>query len=223
MLTIALDGPSGAGKSTVAKSIAKSLGIMYLDTGAMYRATAVHVIANGGDVNNFSTIEPLLKTLNINMLYTDGGLKVMLGSTDVSDKIREHHISKAASDVSKHPAVRIALVEQQRKIASEQDCILDGRDIGSYVLPNANFKFYLTATSKERATRRYNELKEKGTLGKSTLEEIQKDIEERDYQDMNRDFAPLVQTKDAHLIDSTNMSIEQVVSAVSDIISQKKN
>jgi cytidylate kinase len=222
MLNIALDGPSGAGKSTVAKLLAMRSGIMYLDTGAMYRATAVHVLDNGGDVNDANSVQALLPSLEIKMQDDAGTLKVMLGSVDVSEKIREHHISKAASDVSKHHAVRLALVEQQRQIASENDCVLDGRDIGSFVLPNAKFKFYLTASVSERASRRYNELKQKGTLN-STFEEIERDIAERDYQDMNRDFAPLVQAKDAVLIDSTGMSIEEVVGQAERVIYTKKN
>ena len=206
MINIAIDGPSGAGKSTVAKALAKRLGFVYLDTGAMYRAAALFAQNQGVDVNDEAAVEGILPQLDIRM--TAQG--VFLAHGDVSEDIRKHSMSKAASDISKHKAVRVRLVEMQRQIAASGNCVLDGRDIGTYVLPNARYKFYLTASVAERARRRFSELEAKGG-NKSTLQDIQRDIEERDYNDMNRDFAPLRQAEDAVLVDSSSMSIDEVV------------
>lgn len=221
MINIAIDGPSGAGKSTIAKYLANLLGITYLDTGAMYRAVAVYALSKSVDPNDEENVVPLLKDIIIDFVGDNQNKKILLNGEDVSDKIREHHISKCASDISKIPAVRLFLVEMQRKIASESNVVLDGRDITSYVLPNAKYKFYLTADASVRAIRRYEELKAKG--GTLTLEQVLADIKDRDYNDMNRSFAPLVQTNDSILIDSSKLTPQQVVEEIIKHIDEVKN
>lgn len=221
MINIAIDGPSGAGKSTIAKYLANLLGITYLDTGAMYRAVAVYALSKNVDPKDEENVVPLLKDITIKFVGDNQNKKILLNGEDVSDKIREHHISKCASDISKIPAVRLFLVEMQRKIASESNVVLDGRDITSYVLPNAKYKFYLTADASIRATRRYEELKSKG--GTLTLEQVLADIKDRDYNDMNRSFAPLVQTNDSILIDSSKLTPQQVVEEIIKYIDEVKN
>lgn len=221
MINIAIDGPSGAGKSTIAKYLANLLGITYLDTGAMYRAVAVYALSKNVDPNDEENVVPLLKDITIKFVGDNQNKKILLNGEDVSDKIREHHISKCASDISKIPAVRLFLVEMQRKIASDSNVVLDGRDITSYVLPNAKYKFYLTADASVRATRRYEELKAKG--GTLTLEQVLADIKDRDYNDMNRSFAPLVQTNDSILIDSSKLTPQQVVEEIIKYIDEVKN
>lgn len=221
MINIAIDGPSGAGKSTIAKYLANLLGITYLDTGAMYRAVAVYALSKNVDPNDEENVVPLLQDITIKFVGDNQNKKILLNGEDVSDKIREHHISKCASDISKIPAVRLFLVEMQRKIASESNVVLDGRDITSYVLPDAKYKFYLTADASVRATRRYEELKAKG--GILTLEQVLADIKDRDYNDMNRSFAPLVQTNDSILIDSSKLTPQQVVEEIIKYIDEVKN
>ncbi len=212
MINIAIDGPCGAGKSTISKLVANKLGITYLDTGAMYRAVALYVYRQSVDVNDVEKVVPMLENIKIGYADIEGEKHILLNGEDVSSAIREHYMSKLASDVSKIPAVRLFLVEMQRAIASENDVVLDGRDITSYVLPNAKFKFYLTADSEERATRRYKELIAKGQ--EVDFDQIHNDIVDRDYNDMHRDFAPLTQTQDSMLIDSTHMSIDDVVELI---------
>ena len=209
MLNIAIDGPSGAGKSTIAKELAKVLDIIYLDTGAMYRAIGLKALRLGIDTEDEIGIKGILDSTNIEILYENGTQKVILDGEDVSIAIREHQVSKAASNVSKIPEVRLKLVAMQRDIASKNNVVLDGRDITSYVLPNANYKFFLTATAEERAKRRYNELIEKGQ--NVIYENILNDINDRDYNDTHRDFAPLTRTSDSIYIDSTDMTKEQVI------------
>lgn len=212
MLNIAIDGPAGAGKSTVAKMIAAKLGIVYLDTGAMYRAVGYYMVSRGIDCGNESAVVPLLDGIKMDIVYEDGAQKVFICGEDVTPYIREHNISMAASTVSKIPAVRIKLVELQRDIASRIPCVLDGRDIGSYVLPNAKHKFFMTADVQERAQRRHLELTQKGIH--ISLSEVLADIEARDYQDSNRAFAPLRATEDAIIIDTTNLSPEQTAQII---------
>ncbi len=212
MLNIAIDGPSGAGKSTISKMLAKKLGIIYLDTGAMYRAVALYVYRKGVDVNDREKVVPLLEEIKIEFCGDGDEKKIYLNGEDVSSAIREHAVSKMASDVSKIKEVRLFLVEQQRAIAKKNDVVLDGRDITSFVLPDSKYKFFLTATPEERARRRYEELKAKGS--DISYETVLADVNDRDYNDTHRDFAPLVQTEDSVLIDSTNMTTDDVIEVI---------
>jgi cytidylate kinase len=209
---VAIDGPAGAGKSTIAKAVARKLGILYLDTGAMYRAVALHCIKQGLIANEIDAVEKTLALVNINVNYVNGVQIIFLNNQDVTNDIRTQEVGNAASAFSAIPAVRLFLVEIQRKIAEKQEFVIDGRDIGTYVFPNAKYKFYLTASIKERAKRRHKEMIEKG-MGKN-LSEIEADIAIRDHNDMSRKFAPLKQAEDAVLIDSTQHSIDAVVDII---------
>ena len=219
-MKIALDGPAGAGKSTVAKALAKKLNIMYLDTGAMYRGVALHMLNENVALNDSEGVIKALENIDFLVKYEDGVQKIYLSGEDVFAKIRENRISAAASDFSALKPIRLFLVEMQRKTANENDCILDGRDIGTYVLPDADFKFYLTADSLERAKRRVKELAEKGEIVE--LEKIKAEIEQRDYNDSHREFAPLRQAEDAILVDSTNMTAQEVEDFIAGIIKAGK-
>ena len=211
-MNIAIDGPSGAGKSTVAKELAKRLNITYLDTGAMYRTVALKSLLIGVDVADVKGVEAMLPSVNLDIKYIDGVQHVYLDGRDVSKEIREHRMSKAASDISRIPAVRLKLVEMQRALAAKYDCVLDGRDITSYVLPNAEYKFFITASPEVRAKRRFDELAAKGeTIDFSVLLE---DIKKRDYNDSHRDFAPLTRTEDSVYIDTSDMTIDEVIDTV---------
>lgn len=212
MKNIAIDGPSGSGKSTVAKLLAKKLEITYLDTGAMYRGMGYFALKNNIDPSDEKEVTKILDTLNMEIKYKNGEQKVLVNGEDVTPYIRENHISMAASTISKIPSVRLKLVDLQRKIAASNDCVLDGRDIGSYVLPDAKYKFYLTASAEERAKRRFLELKEKGQ--NIPYDEVYNDIVRRDEQDSTRAFAPLVVAKDAIVIDTTNLKIEETLAKV---------
>lgn len=219
-IQIAIDGPSGAGKSTMAKLISQRLGIMYLDTGAMYRALALKAIRSNIDTKDSEKVTGLLSDFNISIKYENGSQKVILNNEDVSDKIRTDEVSMGASNVSAIPAVRKRLVELQQEMASNTSVIMDGRDIGTHVLPNADVKIFLTAGVAQRALRRYNEQKEKGILKKS-LDEIEKEIEVRDYNDSHRAASPLRQADDAVLLDTSNYSIEESVEKILEIIRSK--
>lgn len=214
-MKIAIDGPSGAGKSTVAKILAKRLNLLYIDTGAMYRAVALYAFNKGIEISPESII-PLLDDIKINVRYSRGRQKILLNNKDVTAQLRKHIISKLASDVAVIPEVRKFLVAIQRELASKNDVVLDGRDIGTYVLPNADFKFYLTASLEERAKRRFLELTKRHEVHE--LEKIKKDIEERDFNDSNREFAPLKKADDAIEIDSTKYNVEEVVNMMIEII-----
>ncbi len=208
MINIAIDGPAGAGKSTIAKLIAKEKGFIYLDTGAMYRALAVYALKNGVDPLNEKAVDKLIVGVNMDIKYIDGVQHIIVCGEDVTSKIRENHVSKAASDISAHPSVRIKLVELQREFAKNHDVVLDGRDIGTFVLPDTPYKFYLTASEEVRAMRRVKDLAERGqTVEFNTVLE---EIKQRDYNDSHRQFAPLRQADDAVFIDSSEMSIEEV-------------
>ena len=211
-MNIAIDGPSGSGKSTIAKMLAKQLGISYLDTGAMYRALGYFVLDGGIDPSDEAKIKPLLNGITMDVWTENGVQQVSVNGVNVTPYIRENRISMAASTVSKIPDVRLKLVDLQRKIAAKTDCVLDGRDIGSYVLPNADYKFYMTADSRVRAERRQAELAQKGE--NIPFDEILEDIERRDAQDKNRAFAPLVICEDAIVIDTSALSIEEVCDKV---------
>lgn len=219
MINIAIDGPSGAGKSTIAKSIAARKKITYLDTGAMYRAVGLKVYMTDSDMYDENQLDRILDNLDLDIKYVNGEQKVFLDGKDVSKDIREHQISKLASDVSAIPACRLKLVDLQRRIAEKSDCVLDGRDIGTYVLPDANVKIFLTASPEVRATRRYKELLAKGQ--KVEYDKVLSDINERDKNDSSRAFAPLKKADDAVEIDSSDMTIEQVIAVIDEILSQK--
>ena len=212
IIRIALDGPSGSGKSTIAKRLSSKLNILYLDTGAMYRATALKALSLGIDTFDEVGVKTFNSDINLEIKYVDGAQHTFLDGEDVSERIREPHVSMAASNISSLKCVRLKMVEMQRQIASKMSCVLDGRDIGSYVLPNADYKFYITASVDVRADRRFKELTLKGH--KIDFDELKKEIEQRDYNDKNRDFAPLTKASDAIEIDTSFMSVEQVISKV---------
>lgn len=218
-INIAIDGPAGAGKSTVAKHISKILGIIYLDTGAMYRAVALKAITSGIATKDAKALEELVKDIDIKVDLKGEEQRIFLDGRDVTHLIRTPEVSIGASDVSAIPAVRIKLVELQREIARTNDVVMDGRDIGTYVLPNANYKFFLTASLDERAKRRYKELLEKGAT-ETKYDDVLKDISYRDKNDSSRAFAPLAKAEDAVEIDTTDLSLEQVIEK---ILSKIKN
>ena len=215
-MIIAIDGPAGAGKSTIAKILSKQLNMIYLDTGAMYRACGLKAFRLGVDLADHESVENMLKTTDIAIGYTDGVIQVYLDGENVSTDIRKPEISKMASDISAIPAVRYAMVEMQRKLASNADTILDGRDIGTFVLPNADVKIFLTASAKARAKRRYDELCAKGR--NVTLEQVYNEMVERDKNDSTRDVAPCVPAKDAVILDNSNLDFNGTVEAVLNII-----
>ncbi len=219
-MNIAIDGPAGAGKSTIAKLLAAKLGILYLDTGAMYRAVGLKALNTGVDISDAAAVEKMLADTKIDVTQENGVQHVYLDGNDVSSAIRENAVSKAASDISAVPCVRYKMVELQREIASRCDTVLDGRDIGTFVLPNAEYKIFLTASAEERAKRRYAELKAKGSM--LTLEQIKDDIVKRDYNDSHRTLAPLKKADDATEVDTTAMSIDDVVGRIYAIIGAKK-
>lgn len=217
-IVIALDGPSGSGKSTVAKFLSDKLNILYLDTGAMYRATALKALNLGIDTFDEEGVKTFINDINLEIKYIDKSQHTFLDGEDVSQKIREPHMSMAASNISSLKTVRLKMVEMQRKIASDISCVLDGRDIGSYVIPDADYKFFITASPEVRAKRRFDELKAKNF--DVNYDEILKDIEKRDYNDIHRDFSPLVQAKDAVYIDTSDMNIEEVTNKILSFIKQ---
>ena len=209
---VAIDGPAGAGKSTVAKSVAALKNFIYVDTGAMYRAMALYFLRQGIDKTDENAINATLDKVEITIRYENGAQQVILNGRDVSGKIRTEAVGNAASVVSAYRAVRQALLALQQNLAKTSNVIMDGRDIGTCVLPNAQTKIYLTASSHVRAVRRYKELTEKGQM--CNLEEIEQDIIDRDYRDMHREIAPLTQAADAVLLDSSEMTIDQVVDGI---------
>ncbi|XCP83883.1 (d)CMP kinase [Roseburia hominis] len=209
---IAIDGPAGAGKSTIAKLVAKKKGYIYVDTGAMYRGMAIHFIKKGICPEETKKIAAACADAKVTIGYEDGVQQIYLNGENVTSMLREEAVGNMASMSSAVPAVRAKLLDLQRNLAQEKDVVMDGRDIGTHVLPNADVKIYLTASVECRANRRYKELTEKGIS--CDLEEIAKDIEERDARDMNREIAPLKQAEDAHLIDSSDMTIDEVVDKI---------
>ena len=214
MINSAIDGPAGAGKSTVARAVAKKLGILYLDTGAMYRAMALKAMREGIDPNDKEQVLPLLECTEIYAKNISGTQHTYLDGEDVSGLIRTPEISRGASDISAIPDVRIKLAQIQRNIAHTSDVVMDGREIGSYVIPECENKFYVTASVDERARRRLLELKEKGGDNGMTVEDMAKDIAERDYNDSHRAVAPLLRLPEAILIDTTDLTIDEAVNAV---------
>lgn len=209
---IAIDGPAGAGKSTIAKLIAEKKNYIYVDTGAMYRAMALYFLEAGISADDQGKIESSVDQIDVTITYENGEQVVWLNGRNVNGLIRTEEVSRMASATSVNPKVRTKLVELQRKLAAKENVVMDGRDIGTVVLPDANVKIYLTASSAVRAKRRYEEQKAKGI--DCNLEEIEKDIIERDHRDMTREISPLKQAEDAILLDSSNMTIEEVADAV---------
>ncbi len=212
MMNIAIDGPAGAGKSTIAKLAAKELGFIYVDTGAMYRAMGLYIIKHGVDEKNEAAVEAVCDEIEVSLAYENSQQKVYLCGEDVTTEIRREEVGNMASVTSVYGCIRKKLLHLQQDLAATNDVIMDGRDIGTCVLPNAPLKIYLTASVKTRADRRYKELTEKGQT--CDLEEIMRDIEERDYRDMHRDISPLKQAEDAVLVDSSDMTIDEVVEKI---------
>jgi cytidylate kinase len=223
MYNIAIDGPAGAGKSSIAKALSKKLGFIYIDTGAMYRAVALFFLENGIKDSSDNEIDKLLDKLDINIKYTDGEQRVFLNNVDVSDKLRQEEIGKLASRFSAVKSVREKLVALQRKLAKKENVIMDGRDIGTVVLPNADLKIYLSAGSKVRAKRRYLELIEKG-FDSAALDEkaIENEIIKRDEADMNREISPLKKAEDAYYMDTSDMTFDEVVSKILDMVEKER-
>ncbi len=210
--SIAIDGPAGAGKSTIAKRVSSGLGFIYIDTGAMYRAVALKAINSGIDTTSQKDLAEMMKDLNITISHDDNSQRIFLDGKDVSELIRTAEVSVGASNVAVFPEVRLKMVELQRKIAADKDVVMDGRDIGSYVLPHANLKIFLTASVEERARRRYEELLQKGQ--QVLFEDVKKDMVYRDNNDSGRAFAPLVKVPDAIEVDSTSLAVDEVVEKI---------
>ena len=219
-MNIAIDGPAGAGKSTIAKRLAKKLGYIYVDTGAMYRAMAYYFLQHNIDAKDENAIAATCPDVDVTITYENGEQQVLLNGENVNGVIRNEEVGNMASSTSVYPVVRKKLVELQRQLAKSADVIMDGRDIGTCVLPDAQVKIYLTASSATRAKRRYDELTEKGVS--CDLAEIEKDIIERDYRDMHRETSPLRQAEDAVLVDSSEMNIDEVVDAIYQVYSEAR-
>ena len=211
-MNIAIDGPAGAGKSTIAKLVADKKGFIYVDTGAMYRSIALYIIENKIDVDNDEAVKKACDNIDISLKHVDGVQHVYLNDKDVSTDIRREDVGNMASKAATKKAVRDRLLNLQRDIAAANDVIMDGRDIGTFVLPNAELKIYLTASVMTRAKRRFDQLTEKGE--KPDMDKIAGDIEKRDYQDMHREIAPLKQAEDAVYLDTSDMTIDEVVEKI---------
>ena len=209
---VAIDGPAGAGKSTIAKRVAKEKGYIYVDTGAMYRGLAIYFLNQGISPDEKERIVNACEHADVTSVYEDGRQQVYLNGVNITGRLREEAVGNMASKTSALPEVRAKLLELQRNLARTSDVIMDGRDIGTCVLPDADVKIYLTASTHTRAKRRYDELCEKGVS--CDLKEIEKDIEERDHRDMTREIAPLKQAEDAILVDSSDMTIDEVVEKI---------
>ncbi|MBO5462446.1 MAG: (d)CMP kinase [Clostridia bacterium] len=218
-INIAIDGPAGAGKSTIAKTVSKELGYIYVDTGALYRTVGLNVLRQGKDTKNEADVVPTLEGLNVSLRFVNGEQRVFLGDEDVSEAIRQNEVSMAASNVSAIPKVREFLFGLQRDIAEKNNCIMDGRDIGTVVLPNAQIKIYLTASAQARADRRYKELTEKGQ--EVNYDNILKEIELRDYQDTHREIAPLKKADDAVLVDTTELDLNGSIEYMLKVIKER--
>ena len=219
MINIAIDGPAGAGKSTIAKRVAKELSYIYVDTGAMYRAMALYLHRNGIDAGDTEKIAAACTGADISIEYRDGEQVVLLGGENVNPYLRTQEVSAMASRSSAVPQVRTRLVELQQELAAAQNVVMDGRDIGTVVLPDAQVKIYLTASVEVRARRRFLELQEKGEP--AVLEEIAAEIAERDHRDMTREVSPLRQAEDAVLVDTSDMGIDEVADRILEIVREK--
>ena len=218
-IAIAIDGPSGAGKSTLAKRLAGEMGYLYVDTGAMFRAVGLYALRAGKDPADAAAVEALLPAVTLTLAHVDGAQHIYLNGEDVSEAIRQEQVGMAASAVAVHPAVRSFLLGQQRAIASTNNVLMDGRDIGTVVLPDADVKVYLTASAQARAQRRCAELEERGTP--EPFEKVLREIEERDWNDTHRDVAPLRQAEDAVLLDTTELSFQESKTALLHIIRKR--
>ena len=218
-IAVAVDGPAGAGKSSISKIVAKKLGYLYIDTGAMYRSVTWAVLHNHIDVNNQKAVEALLPELDLTMEASDNSCKVFIAGQDVTDFIRTPQVNNAVSIVASYKGVRQYLVERQRLMAEAGGVILDGRDIGSVVLPNAELKIYLTASVEARAMRRYLEVK--GTVNEQTLEDIKDSVMQRDDMDKNRKESPLIQVEDAVLVDSSEMTFDETVEHILHLVQER--
>ncbi|MGI6019613.1 MAG: (d)CMP kinase [Marvinbryantia sp.] len=213
---IAIDGPAGAGKSTIARRVAKELSFIYVDTGAMYRAIALYHLREQVDTDSETAVKDALKKIDISITYENGEQQVLLNGENVSGQIRTEKVGNMASKISAIPCVREKLLDLQRELACKNNVVMDGRDIGTRILPEAQLKIYLTASADARAERRFKELTEKGIS--CSLEEIKQDIIKRDDQDMNRAIAPLTQAKDAIYLDSSNMTIDEVTEKIQSMV-----
>ncbi len=218
-MNVAIDGPAGAGKSTVAKGVSKAMNYIYVDTGAMYRAIGVFFLINAVDIHDEEACKAVLDRISVTIAYENGVQQVLLNGVNVSPIIRTEAVSQAASLTSTYASVREKLLSLQRKLAAENDVVMDGRDIGTVILPQAEVKVYLTASTRVRALRRLKEYEEKGIL--TTLEELEKEIDERDQRDMNREIAPLRQAEDAIYLDSSYMTADEVIGAVVQLIRER--
>ncbi|OUP25748.1 (d)CMP kinase [Gemmiger sp. An194] len=216
MISVAIDGPSGAGKSTLAKRLAKELGYLYVDTGAMYRSIGLYALRQGVDPRDEAAVTALLPRIQIELRYVNGAQRVLLCGEDVSEAIRAENVGMATSAVSAHPPVRAFLLELQRGMARTHDILMDGRDIGTVILPNATVKIFLTASAEARADRRFKELQEKGV--DTDYQTVLEDIRRRDYQDSHRATAPLRQAEDAVLVDTSELDLEQSFQAMKKLI-----
>ena len=221
MISVAIDGPAGAGKSTLSRKLAEKFGFIYVDTGAMYRAVGLKFSRSGADTSLDCDIEGILADTTVDIRFVGTEQRVFLDGKDVSDEIRTPEMSMMASAVSAKPPVRAFLLETQRRLAENNDCLMDGRDIGTVVLPNATLKIYLTATAEDRAMRRYKELCEKGQ--KVEFRDVYDDMVQRDYNDMHREIAPLKQADDAVVADTTGFEFPQSFALLSDIIEKGIN
>lgn len=219
-VNIAIDGPAGAGKSTIAKAVAKELEFIYVDTGAMYRAMALYLLQQGISPKETEKMEEACAKAEISIIYEEGAQQVLLNGENVTGLLRQEEVGNMASVSSANPKIREKLVELQRILASRENVVMDGRDIGTCVLPNAQVKVYLTASARTRALRRCKELEEKGIS--CVLEEIEADINERDHRDMTREISPLKQAEDAVLLDSSDMTIEDVKEAIISLYKKRK-
>lgn len=220
MFSVAIDGPAGAGKSTIAKAAAQTLNFVYVDTGAIYRTVGLAARKNGYEANDREKVVAMLPSLVIDMRYVDGVQRMFLNEEDVSEEIRTPEASHYASNVAAMPEVRAFLMDMQRRMAVQYDVLMDGRDIGTVVLPNADLKIFLTASAEERARRRFTQLQEKGT--DLTFEQVLAEIIERDKRDMERETAPLKQADDAVLLDTSSLTQEQSIQSVIDLILARK-
>ena len=219
MISVAIDGPAGAGKSTISRKVSKDLGYIYVDTGALYRTTALKFIADGSTPENIKNVEGILSATSVSIVFKDGEQRMMLDGKDVTDIIRTPEVSMMASAVSAVPAVRAFLLDTQRKLANENNVLMDGRDIGTVVLPNATVKIFLTASPEDRATRRYKEMLEKGM--EANYDEVLADIIKRDHNDSTRAIAPLRPAEDAIYLDTSGNTFEESVAEIKATIEKR--